>query len=263
MAVATAIAVAGVAVSAYGANQQSKAAKAANKQAKKTGDAQVDLGYEQLEDGRQRYRDWQERFNPIMDDLTDMANEDQRPDYGAIAADVGTAFGVSQEMNRRQMERTGVAPTDGAAAASESQYGIGRALALVGGNQSARVAAKDQRFQRLGAVYAMGNGLQSSAASGIGQGYANTQGALGNQAMFQMQQSQAHAQAAQAGASGVGYGLGQLAQNWGNWNQPTAPVGGMTVPNSPAWQPPASTGNGAAPWQTGQAPWNTGYGGGG
>lgn len=253
--VAAVVGVATVAAGAYSANKQSKAAKGAANSARDATDAQVELGREQLDFSRQQYADWQERFNPILDDLTGMAYEDVRPDYGAIAADVGAAFGTSQAMNRRQQERYGIKPTDGAADASERQYGLGRALALVGGNQSARAQAKDAKFQRLAGVYGLGNGMMSGAMSGMNAGYGTTAAALGSQANMFGQQANQYSQAAAAGAQMAGYGLGQLgSMSWGG-----AQAGGTTVPNSPAWTPPAN--NGASPWQTGPSPWNTGGGG--
>lgn len=217
MAVMTAVAVGTMAVGAYSANQQGKASDRASRRAAQSADAQVQLGYDQLDFSERQYADWQERFNPIMDELTMMAREGSRPDYSAIAADVGQAFGAQQAMARRQQERFGIKPTDGMTAANDRQFGIGRALALVGGNQSARTQAKDQQFGRLAGVYGMGNGQMSAAMSGMNAGYGNTMGALGNQSAMFANQANQYSAAAAAGAQGFGYGLGMLGQAAGGW----------------------------------------------
>jgi len=181
-------------------------------------DSQLQLGREQLAFGREQYADWREMFMPVLGDLRDMAYEDQRPDYGAISADVGMAFDASQGMNRRQMERYGVSPTDGANQASETEYGIGRALAKVGGFNQARQGAKDQRFNRLAQIGNLSAGQQAQATNTMQGGFGAMQGALGNQANLFGAQANNYMQAAAAGANMAGFGLNQFSSQWGQSN---------------------------------------------
>lgn len=231
-------AVAGVA----GAMSSSRNASRASRQQQQAVDQQAAIAREQLNFGREQYADWREMFQPVLGDLRDMAYEDQRPDYGAISADVGMAFDASQGMNRRQMERYGVAPTDGANQASETEYGIGRALAKVGGFNQARQGAKDQKFNRLAQIGNLSAGQQAQATNTMQGGFGAMQGAYGNQANLYGAQANNYMQAAAAGAQMAGYGLNQMQGMWGG-QQGAPPVnyatpGGyspVTPPPNPLW----------------------------
>lgn len=214
--VAAIVGVATVATSAYSSSRsRSAAGRAADQQAQAQAD-QTALGREQLEFGREQYADWKDMFYPAMGDLRNMAYEEQRPDFNAIAADVGNAFDTSQGINRRTMQRFGVAPTDGAAAASETQYGLGRALATVGGFQQARTQAKDQQWNRLASFTSLGQGQQASALNTMNQGFGALGNAFGNQASMYGNQAQQYGRAAAAGAGMFGYGLNQISNSpWG------------------------------------------------
>lgn len=210
--IVTAVAgVAGAAMSARGASRAANSQQSATNQ-------QIALGREQLAFGREQYQDWRDMFMPVLGDLRNMAYEEQRPDYAGIAADVGQAFDSSQAMNRRQMERFGVSPTDGASQASETQYGLGRALAHVGAANSARMAAKDQQFNRLAQIGNLSAGQQAMATNTMQGGFGALQGAFGNQANLFGAQANNYMQAAAAGANMAGFGLNQLASQWGQSN---------------------------------------------
>ncbi len=207
----------GVATSAYSANRQRSAARDARNAQQGAMDQQVALGREQLDFGRQQYQDWQNRFNPIMDSLTSLAYEDRGPDYAAITADVGAAFDTSQAINRRQMQRFGLNPSDGAVQNSEVQYGLGRAQAMVDGRNRARTAHQDQQFNRLSSLYSMGSGQGAQASSMINAAYAGLGGAFGQHANqfggMAMNYNQGAQQAWGDMAGWAGWGFGQYMNN--------------------------------------------------
>jgi hypothetical protein len=211
MGVATAVAVGSLAVGAYSAYSQGKQADRAASDQEHATDQQVALGHEQLDFGKEQYADWKNLFMPALTDLRSMAYEDVRPNFAAISADVDTAFDTSQGVNRRTMERYGIKPTDGAFNASETQYGLGRAMATVNANNTARTAAKDQKFNRLAAFANLSQGMQSNANSAVNSGFGNTFNAFGNQANMYGNQAQGYAGAAAAGANMFGRGLSYFA----------------------------------------------------
>lgn len=232
MGVATAVAIGSAVVGAAGAASNRSAARRAADQQAASAEQQVALGREQLAFGREQYADWREMFYPALNDLRTMAYEEQTPDYAAIGADVNAAFDTSQEINRRQQQRFGLQPGDGAVQEGELRYGLGRALATVNGRNMARTATKDQRWNRLASFANLSNGMQANAQSTINQGFAATGGAMAGQGAMFGQQAAGYGQAAAAGAQMSMYGLNQLAQS--PWAQPSAP--------------PAST---AGPWAQG------------
>jgi hypothetical protein len=253
MAVMTAVAVGTLAVGAYSAYSANSNASKARKQQGQAMDQQAQAAQDQLNFDKERYANWEARFNPIMDDLTTEAYADNRPDYMGIAADNNIAFDTSQAMNRRQQNRYGISPTDGATQASETQYGIGRALSLVGANTSAREAAKGQKFSKLSAIYGLGSGQGAQAMAGVNGAYGAVGAAAGNAANMYAGQAAGYSQAAAAGAQMAGYGLGQLSSSpWASGASTVAP----TVASSPSYGV-----GGASPWSTGPSPWATGTGG--
>lgn len=213
---AVAVAAVGTAVSAYGASRQRSAARDAANQQQQAMDAQARAAQDQLDFAKGQYNDWRSMFMPVAEDLRSMAYEQRDPDYAAITADVGAAFDTSQAANRRQMQRFGLMPSDGAVADSELRYGLGRAQAMVNARNQARTANQDQQFNRLMSFYGMGQGqgqaaanLVSAANAGVGNAFGQQAGMYGNQA--------ANYQAGMTGSMNnmmnwAGYG----AQNWGS-----------------------------------------------
>ncbi len=211
--VAAVVGVVGAAATAYSAKQSSKASK---RQANAIA-GQGDAAQQQLEFGKQQYDDWKQMFDPVYGDLKSMAYEDNRPDYGAIDADVAHAFDTSQGINNRTMQRYGVLPTDGSFQASQRQYGLGRAMAEVGGHQQARRQAKDQKWNKLATFANLGAAQRGQAVNSINQGFGSVQNAFGNQAANFGRQSSEYAQAAAAGAGMLGRGVSM----WMNQNNNT------------------------------------------
>lgn len=205
----TVIAAAGVGSSLYGASRQRRAQRDAMAAEDRNRQMQVDLGREQLAEGNRRYGQWESMFMPGFEALRDQAFAEQRPDYEAIDADVGMAFDTSQAMNRRQQDRYGIRPTDGAADASEREYGLGRALGIVGGRQQARRAATQDQWNRLAGFANSGNALYGGANQMIQAAYGGINAALGGGAA---------SQAMRAGQAGDAAG-GWLrdAAGWAGW----------------------------------------------
>lgn len=225
------MAIAAVGSMALGAVQARKGAKGA-KAAQAAQDAarreQMGMAKEQIGYGRNIFEGWQRDYMPMLGDMKDMAYEEQRPDYAAISSDVGSAFDASRGINSRNMQRMGVKPTDGAAAAAESAYGMGRAATLVGARNSARMAMRDQRFNRMGQVFGMSQGVANMGVGMMGQGYgAAANAASGQAADAGVRLSGAQAQQS-AGMGAIGSGLGMMAggMSGGFGGGGSAPSGG-------------------------------------
>jgi hypothetical protein len=198
------VAVAGLAVSAYGAYSASQSADDATAAQSKASDQQAQVARDQLDFGKKQYADWKENFDPGLKTMGAMAMEEVRPDYAGIDADVGASFDASQGINARTMERYGVQPTDGSFQASQTQYGLGRALGKVNANNTARTAMKNVQFNRLATFEGIGAGQQEQANSVVNKGSANLGTAYGNQANMYGQRADQYSQAAAAGAQMAG-----------------------------------------------------------
>ena len=216
MGVATAVAIAGVATSAYSASRSRSAGRDAARQQQSAMDQQAQAAQDQLDFSREQYDDWRTMFRPVAEDLKTMAYENRGPDYNAINADVGAAFDTSQAINRRQQQRFGFQPSDGAVQNSELQYGLGRATAMVNARNQARTANQDKQFNRLTAFYGMGSGqgqaaanLVSAAHAGVGNAYGQHAGIYGNQAMNYGNQAN---QSMNDAMGWAGWGFGQYMQ---------------------------------------------------
>lgn len=187
---AAAVAAVGVASSAYSASRQRSASRSAANQQQQAMDAQTQAARDQLDFAREQYSDWRSMFQPVAEDLRSMVYEKRDPDYAAINADVGAAFDTSQAINRRQQQRFGFTPSDGAVADSELRYGLGRAQAMVNARNQARTANQDQQFNKMMSFYGMGQGqgqaaanLVAAANAGVGNAFGQHAGIYGNQAM--------------------------------------------------------------------------------
>jgi hypothetical protein len=214
MALTASIALAGVAVSAYQGNRARSQARDQMSAGERAQQEQVAAMREMQGEARQRYDEWRSTFMPAVEQMGQLAMREARPDYEQIDADVGMSFDMAQGQNRRQLERFGVNPADGASQASERDYSVGRALATVNGRNQARNVAQDQQWQRLAGFAGLGEGMRSSADSMMSAAYGGIASAFGGQAgqNFGMaQQSQARSDAAWAdAASGAGYIAGNM-----------------------------------------------------
>jgi hypothetical protein len=198
------------AVSLVSAYMASKSADKSSKAQQKASDQQAKVAEDQLDFNKSQYSDWKSAFYPAINKLGAEAQKDVRPDYGQVAADVGNAFDTSQGVNNRNMERFGVKPTDGAFQSSQTQYGLGRALATVGADQAARANADNQHYARLAGFAGMGMNQQGSLLNGINNSSSNLMGAYGNQANMFGQRAQMYGQSAAAGAGMFGRAVGSM-----------------------------------------------------
>lgn len=200
---------------AYAANRSASSARNAQRSADRQAADQAAIDQERLDFSRQQYDDWQGRFNPVWNQLSTMAMTEQRPDYGAISADVGGAFDMSRDIQMRNMQRVGIKPTDGAQQAQDTAYGLGRASSLVGERNRARMGAREQHFNRIAQLANIANGGQANASNLVNAAYAGASGGAGQRAGNYFGQAQyygnmANQQYADA-AQGFGYGI----QQWG------------------------------------------------
>lgn len=231
------VAAVGAAVSIGSAVSQRNQAKKAAGQQQDAMDAQAEQQAAQLAFAKEQYADWRDMFYPVAGDLRTMAYETQGPDYGAINADVGAAFDTSQDINRRQQQRFGLQPSDGAVQEGELRYGLGRASAMVNARNQARTASKDQQFNKLMSFYGMGSGQGQMAANMVAAAHQGAAAGFGNQANIYGAQS-ANAQAGfgnslNSAGNWIGYGLQNA--NWGSGaGASPIPISGIsTVPVSP------------------------------
>ena len=215
MALTAGIALAGVASSAYSASRSRSQATRQQRAGEEAQRQQVANLREMQGDARGRYDEWRATFMPAVEQMGQLASAEARPDYEQIDADVGMSFDMAQGQNRRQMERFGVNPSEGAAQASERDYSVGRALATVNGRNQARNVAQDQQWQRLSGFAQLGEGMRSSADGMLSAAYGGISSAFGGQSGQQFgmaQDSRARSDAAWGdAASGIGY----LAQGFG------------------------------------------------
>lgn len=227
---AVTVAAVGVAASAYSANRQSRAAKDANRNQRDAMDQQAAMDRERLDFSREQYEDWRSMFHPVLEDLRTEAYADTTPDYDAIVGDVGAAFDTSQDINRRQQQRFGLAPDSGAVQEGELRYGLGRAAAMAGAKNQARAANKDARFQRLASFYGMGTGQGAGAMNMVNAAYAGASGTMGQHAGIfgnQAMNYQAGANQAWGDAAGwAGWGFGQVMGRQGGGNKTVGNPGG-------------------------------------
>jgi hypothetical protein len=197
---------------AYAANRSSASARNAQRSADRNAATQADIDRQRLDFSRQQYDDWQGRFNPVWDRMSALAMEEEKPDYAAITADVAGAYDSARGVNARNMQRMGVKPTDGAAAAAETAYGLGRASSLVDARNRGRMSAREQYFNRISQLANIANGGQANATNLVNSAYAGASGGAGQRAgqqygQAQFYQNQANQQWADA-ASSLGYGVG-------------------------------------------------------
>lgn len=212
----------GIGLSAYSAKRGRSAQKKSQRSQDEAMAAQREMSERQMGFAHDQYEQWQDMFQPVLGDLKTMAYESTEPDYAAIGADVGAAFDSSQQINRRQQQRFGFAPSDGAVQDGEVQYGLGRAQAMVDARNRARVSNQDQQYNRLAGFYQMGSGMGQQAAGMVQAAYAGAGGMYGQQAGVHGQQANQYGQQVQGSmqdaAGWAGWGMDQ----WQNRSKPAA-----------------------------------------
>lgn len=197
-------AVAGAYSASQGAKSQGKAVDAQERAA----EAQAKVGEDQLSFAKSQYADWQKKFDPAIGMLGSLAMKQVRPDTAAVAADVGNAFDTSAAIGNRNMERMGIRPTDGAYQTAQTQNGLGRALATVSGDRSARLDADNQNWNHLAGFAGMGMGQQGALLNSTASASNGLMGALGNKVGMYGGLASMYGASAAAGAGAIGRGLG-------------------------------------------------------
>lgn len=238
-------AVAGLASSAVNSSAASKASKNQTNAINN----ETALGQEGLDWNKANYNEWNSEFQPVLGDIKAAAYANMQPDYAKVGSDVNSAFDAQEQSADRNMNRMGIKPTDGASTASATAYGLGRAAALVSGDQTERHTVANQKLSNLEGVYNLGTPMLTGSMSGVNQSTGQAIGAQGQAAGMYGNQATTYGQAAGAGiSSAINSGV-NFANNYGGspsfamptvapstWGIPTTP----TVPNlGSSYQPPS------------------------
>ena len=173
--------IASTAVSAYMGIRASKAAKKQANKADASQQEEIALQREGLDFSKEQYGDWKEKYDPVFDQMMAEIDSGITPDYAAIAGDVNKSFDTAQDMERRQMQRYGVNPQDGAYSESERDYGIARSTAHSGIRNQARQASAGIKYNRLSGIHGSLQGSQAALAGQVGTGYGRAGIAQGRQ----------------------------------------------------------------------------------
>lgn len=196
------------AVGMYMSHKQKKKAAKQQDAANSMSEEEIALQREGLDFSKQQYSDWQEKFDPAYDKMMSEIDQGITPDYAAIAGDVNSSFDTAQGMERRQMQRYGIKPGDGAARHSEREYGIKRSTAHSGIRNQARQASKGILFDRYKGVTNSLQGVQTSLSGQVGNSYGRTGAAQSDYARNLNNQSNNTYNRADDDAAGMGAAIG-------------------------------------------------------
>jgi len=197
-----------------------KSDKRADKQWKKGYGIQEDelaLQREGLDFSKEQYADWQGRYDPVYDDMMSHIDDGITPDYNAIAGDINTSFDSAQGMERREMKRYGIKPTDGAYGHSERDYAIKRSAAHSGIRNKARQDSAGLKYSRLSGVHNSLLGVQSSLGQGVRASYGQVGNSMQDMAGSRFKQSAGTRGTGSSDAAGWGETIGGIdwAGAWG------------------------------------------------
>ena len=210
------VAVAGLAVSAYMGHKASKKADRQQKAANAQGDENIALQREGLDFSKEQYGDWKEKYDPVYDDMMSEIDSGITPDYAAIAGDVNSSFESAQAQERRQMQRYGVRPQDGAYNKSERDYAINKSTAHSGIRNKARQDSAGEKFRRLSGIHNSLQGVGTNLAGQVGQGYSRTGSSMNMQANRMTGNANNTYNRGMDDAAGWGAAIGSLSEvDWG------------------------------------------------
>ena len=192
-------------------------AKRAEKRALASDKENIALQREGLDFSKEQYGDWKEKYDPVFDEMMAEIDSGITPDYAAIAGDVNSSFESAQDQERRQMQRYGVKPTDGAARQSEREYGIAKSTAHSGIRNQARQASAGIKYNRLSNIHGALQGVGPALGNAVGNSYGRTGNAIGSLANRQWDQSTRRYSQAKEDAEGWGTAIGGVdwAGAWG------------------------------------------------
>ena len=210
-----------VAVAAVGIGSKiigDRKAKRAEKRSLDTEKENIALQREGLDFSKEQYGDWKDKYDPVFDDMMSEIDSGITPDYAAIAGDVNSSFESAQDQERRQMQRYGVKPTDGAARQSEREYGIAKSTAHSGIRNKARQDSAGIKFNRLSNIHGALQGVGPALSNQVGNSYSRTGRAMGSLADSQWDQAENRYDSAKEDAAGWGKAIGGV--NWaGAWSR--------------------------------------------
>jgi hypothetical protein len=217
-----------MAVAATGAGIVSKIigdrkAKRAEKRSLATQREGIALQREGLDFSKEQYGDWKDKYDPVFADMMAEIDSGITPDYAAIAGDVNSSFESAQGQERREMQRYGVKPTDGAKRQSEREYGIAKSTAHSGIRNQARQASAGIKYNRLANIHGSLQGVGPALGNNVGNSYGRTGRAIDSYANSQWDQSTRRYAAAKDDAQGWGKAIGGV--DWvGAWGKATSDV---------------------------------------
>ena len=204
-----------VAVAAVGVVSKVIGDRKAKRAEKRSMDSQrenIALQREGLDFSKEQYGDWKEKYDPVFADMMAEIDSGITPDYAAIAGDVNSSFESAQAQERRQMQRYGVKPQDGAYGKSERDYAINKSTAHSGIRNQARQASAGIKFNRLAGIHGSLQGVGVNLGGQVGNSYGRTGNAITNMAGAQERQATRRYGDAAADAKGWGTAIGGI--NW-------------------------------------------------
>lgn len=183
MALNTAIAVGGLAISAYGTNKQAKAAsKAANAQDYAAA-AQADMTYQQMEMAQDQWEQYKKTYLPLEDRLADRVkngtadqftqefgyghlsefDDSMRMDAQQEAANAGAAVAANFQQARQQLASTpGLDPTSQQYLRAANQLNMQEAASTAAAENAARQSAQAMNFQQGVQLKQLNDGINES-----------------------------------------------------------------------------------------------------
>jgi hypothetical protein len=240
-------------ISLFGASKSRKRRRRAQRAQDEASRNQTNLHRENMEFTREQWREWSDQFKPLFADMRNQLADADRVDYSGVVGDATAAYDSAVGQARRQAERFGLNPADGAWADMEQRAGIGRAASIVDGMNRQRMGARDRKWGMTAQLAGMAGNMASSAAGMHQNAVSGLSNAYGNQMNMHGQRAAEAGAAEQAGYAAAGQAIGGM--NWGgagktqqagvtsiNWNVP-----GQGVAKS-------SQGGGFQP-----GPWQGGY----
>lgn len=197
------------AISGKGSKKRSQAAEERSIALEERGMA---LDENQFQWAKDIYGENKERYDPIFDEMRERM-DDNAPDYGAIAGDIGKSFDSARGMEKREQRRYGISPTAGAAAQSRRDYGIRRGTAHVGARAKARRGAKDQQYARRSDLFNTGQGISSRNEASVLQAGQQSSAGMRDASRTASDRSDMYDRRSQESKAGWGQAVGSV--DWG------------------------------------------------
>lgn len=196
----------------FGGKKKAKASREAQARQDAFTEREIQLGEDQFQWNKDIYTENKERYDPIFGEMVDRM-DDNAPDYGAIAGDIGKSFDTARGMEKREQRRYGIKPTSGAAAQSRRDYGIKRGTAHVGARSAARRGAKEQQYNRRADLFSIGQGIQSGNQGAVNQAMGNQQAGFASAGRQAGQSAARYGRESAADSAGWGQAIGSV--DWG------------------------------------------------